>query len=279
VARLVRGRSLIAPEIEILRNDLLDNASREAVRARLSGWLDRHLRKRLGPLFRAHETELAAPARGLVFQLSERLGAVPRRQVRSLVAAMGRADRAALAALGLRFGAQSVFFPALLKPAAQQLRLVLWNAHRGDAAEPESDPATGAIVPCQPASRAPAGCWAALGYSVIGPLALRCDRIELLSARLHRDARRGPVPATEALSALAGCSGEALATVAESLGFRVRQQDGVATFVAKRRPGRGGNGAATNAELDAPPRARGRRKDAHDPASPFAALRTLVPAK
>ncbi len=87
------------------------------------------------------------------------------------------------------------------------------------------------------------------------------------------------MPATEALSALAGCSGEALATVAESLGFRVRQQDGVPAFVAKRRPGRGGNGAAANAELDAPPRARGRRKDAHDPTSPFAALRTLVTAK
>jgi ATP-dependent RNA helicase SUPV3L1/SUV3 len=284
VARLVRGRSLLAPEIEVLRNDLLDTSLREAVRLRLAGWLDRHLRKRLGALFRAAESALAAPARGLVFQLSEQLGSVLRRQVRSLISSMARADRAALTALGLRFGAQGVYFPSLLKPAALQLRLVLWNVYGNG----QADPAPDSLAPCQPASRAAEACWAALGYIVVGPMALRYDRLEQLSARLHKEARRGPFAESEALSVIAGCSGADFAAVLSRLGFRARPGEGPPSFVVKRRPGRGGKGATpkpTSAAGGAPSKsdatvsAGGRGKVRHDPESPFAALRTLMPAK
>jgi ATP-dependent RNA helicase SUPV3L1/SUV3 len=278
VARLVRGRSLLAPEIEVLRNDLLDNPLREAVRLRLSGWLDRHLRKQLGPLFRAAESGLAAPARGLVFQLSEQLGSVPRRQVRSLISAMARADRTALIALGLRFGAQGVYFPALLKPAALRLRQTLWNVHESGAAG-----TVDVLAPCQPAPRAPRACWAALGYAVTGPVALRYDRLEQLSARLHKEARHGPFAESEALSALAGCSGADFVAVLGRIGFRARPGDGAPSFVAKRRPGRKGKGARPKAGASAAPRDAGANGcgagAAHDPESPFAALRTLVAAK
>jgi ATP-dependent RNA helicase SUPV3L1/SUV3 len=285
VARLTPGRSLLAPEIEVLRNDLLDNPSREAVRTRLAGWLERHLRKQLGPLIRAGEAALAAPARGLVFQLSEQLGSVPRRQVRSLLAAMARTDRAALTRLGLRFGAQGVFFSALLRPAALQLRMVLWSAcHGGPGGVAEPVPAAA----CEPAARLDGACWSALGYAVIGPMAIRCDRLEQLSARLHREARGGPFAETPALSSLAGCSGEDFAAIVSRLGFRLRQGDGGAVFVTKRRPGRGGKqGARKNAADGAPDAAKtaagsrlnGRERDHGDAASPFAALRTLVTAK
>jgi ATP-dependent RNA helicase SUPV3L1/SUV3 len=285
VARLTPGRSLLAPEIEVLRNDLLDNPSREAVRMRLARWLERHLRKQLGPLVRAGEASLAAPARGLVFQLSEKLGSVPRRQVRSLLAAMARPDRAALARLGLRFGAQGVFFPALLRSAVLQLRMVLWNArHGGPGCVAESVPAAA----CESAARFDSACWSALGYAVIGPMALRYDRLEQLSAALHREARSGPFAETPVLSNLAGCVGDDFAAIVSHLGFRMRQGDGGPVFVPKRRPGRGGKQAGRKNGADGRPgaaaadpgsRVNGRERDSGDAASPFAALRTLVPAK
>ncbi|MEM9682661.1 MAG: helicase-related protein, partial [Pseudomonadota bacterium] len=135
VARLARGRSLLAPEIEVLRNELLDNGLRLSVQQRLADWLGRHLRKRLTPLFDATAANLGAPARGVVFQLCEGLGSVRRQQVRGLVDTMSRKDRAALTDLGLRFGAQGVFFPSLLRPAAARTRALLWRAHSDEEAE------------------------------------------------------------------------------------------------------------------------------------------------
>jgi ATP-dependent RNA helicase SUPV3L1/SUV3 len=243
------------------------------------------LRKQLGPLVWAGESALAAPARGLVFQLSEQLGSVPRRQVRSLLAAMARADRAALTRLGLRFGAQGIFFPALLRPAALQLRMVLWNAcHGGAGCVAGSAPAAA----CEPAARYGGACWSALGYAVFGPMAIRYDRLEQLSASLHKEARGGLFAETPALSSLAGCSGEDFAAIVSRLGFRVRQGDGGPLFVPKRRSGRGGkqsvrknaaDGAPAVAETAPGSRLNGRGRDRGDAASPFAALRTLVTAK
>jgi ATP-dependent RNA helicase SUPV3L1/SUV3 len=288
VARLVRGRSLISPDIEILRNELLENGAREAVRQRLAAWLERHLRRRLGPLFEAAEASLDAPARGVVFQLCEQLGSVPRRQVRSLVATVSRKDRAALTALGLRFGAQGVFFPALLRPAAAKLRAVLWRAYSGeDAAILDGCAGTGdKLGPVHDRAAASEACWSALGYLLFGPVALRYDRVEQLSAQLHRAARGGPFAETPALADLAGGGGEGFATVLARLGFRARpgEEGAPVLFAPKRRPGKQDAAAA-----DAPAKKRGkngpRRKRAKRPetapdhASPFAALKTLVTAK
>jgi hypothetical protein len=119
-------------------------------------------------------------------------------------------------------------------------------------------------------------------------MAIRCDRLEQLSANLHRKARGGPFAETPALSGLAGCSGDDFAAIVSRLGFRLRQGDGGAVFVPKRRPGRSGRQGARKHASDGAPEAaetapggrlNGRDNDHGDAASPFAALRTLVTAK
>jgi ATP-dependent RNA helicase SUPV3L1/SUV3 len=294
IARLVRGRSLLSPEIEILRNELLDNTARETVRQRLSAWLERHLRKRLAPLFQAAEAEIGAPARGVVFQLCEQLGSVPRRQVRSLVASMSREDRSALTDIGLRFGAHGVFFPMLLRPAAANLRAVLWQAYSGEEAAVLDRTGKGPrekMAPAYASAEASEACWEALGYMVLGPVALRYDRLEQLSARLFKEARGGPFAETDTLGKLAGCRGEAFATVLAQMGFRARPQEGdkPTLFHPKRRPGKNGkaggkqkaaNAAGSSDGKKKPRRRRNRRQgQAPDHASPFAALKDLVTAK
>lgn len=294
VARLARGRSLLSPEIEILRNDLLENAAREAVRQRLAAWLERHLRKRLGPLFQAAEAGVGAPARGVVFQLCEQLGSIPRRQVRSLVGTISREDRSALTEIGMRFGAYGIFFPMLLRPAAANLRAVLWRAYSGEQAailDRTGSASREKMAPCYRSSGASEACWEALGYAVLGPVAMRYDRIEQLSARLFKAARRGPFGETESLAKLAGCSDEEFAAVLARLGFRMRRQDGdkPGLFVPKRRPGnaaaRNGDGTGAKPADSAIAGKKSRKRRNRKPAleahrdSPFAALKDLVIAK
>ena len=276
VGRLVRGPALLTPHVEVLRNDFLDNTLREKVRARLAEWLDRHLRKKLRPLFDALDATLDAPARGLVFQLSEQIGSLRRRQVRSLIGTISGPDRKALTALGVRFGSQSIFFPALLRPAVLRLRAVLWAAH-ADAPVPAlafggHEP----VGPSFPVSLAPAACWTALGYRPLGPVALRIDRIEKLSAALRRSARKGRFSETARLSALAGCAGEDFAAVTARLGFKAEQVDGRTVFSPKRAPGRQGKGGKGKRTKQ---RGGDGSEASSDTQSPFAALKTMVPVK
>ena len=276
VGRLVRGPALLTPHVEVLRNDYLDNTLREMVRARLAEWLDRHLRKKLRPLFDALDATVEAPARGLVFQLSEQIGSLRRKQVRSLIGTISAKDRKTLTALGVRFGSQSIFFPVLLRPAVLRLRAVLWAAQSG---VPVPDLAFGGHEPVGPSfftSQAPAACWTALGYRTLGSVALRIDRVEKLSAALRKSARKGRFAETARLTALAGCTGDDFAAVAARLGFKAEQLDGRTLFSPKRPPARQGKRGKSKKSKqrngDAP-------STAPDKRSPFAALKTLVPAK
>lgn len=271
VARLSAGRGLLHPSVEVLRTDIMENNAREVLRRRLEDWLGRHIRKRLKCLFAALDADLPAPARGLVFQLSESLGSQARQDVRSLIANLGPSGRKAVAALGVRIGAQSVFFPALTKPAAVRLRAILWAVFQNQTV-PEclAELVDRPVLPAAPVVK---DCWAAMGYRVLGSRALRVDQVERLSAVLRRRAREGPIAESPELTHLAGCAGEELAVVLGRLGFKARQTADGTVFAPKRRPGLKGRSSGKGA-------AKGdAAKPPDNSASPFAALEGLVPAK
>jgi ATP-dependent RNA helicase SUPV3L1/SUV3 len=260
VARLVRGDDLLRPRVQILRNELLDGAQRERVRARLAVWLDGHIRGRLKALFRLLEADLGSAARGLAFQLSEGLGAMPARAAAGQVAALEKADRRALSRLGVRFGVESIYLGKLLQPAALGLRAQLWAVRHGCAPPralgPESFPVAD--------GDAPAGFWMIAGYRLAGGQAIRLDRLEALTAALRKWARQGEFIATAELTTLAGCDGEAFTGVLEALGYKARRDESGVTF---RAPGR--DKARRSGK-------RRRRKSPAKSDSPFARLRDLV---
>jgi hypothetical protein len=147
------------------------------------------------------------------------------------------------------------------------LRALLW-AVWNDASTP--------VVPASVAQpRDPAvseAAYAAMGYRVLGSQVLRIDRVERLAAVARRLARRGPFGAATALATLAGCAGDALATVIPALGYRaVPGSDGAVSFHT--RPRRRERARFGKADTARPIRRRGKDKDAE--ASPFAKLREL----
>jgi ATP-dependent RNA helicase SUPV3L1/SUV3 len=261
VARLAGGDDLLRPRVQVLRNDLLDGAQRERARSRIAAWFDVHLRKVLLPLYRLLEAaDLNSAARGLAFQLCEGLGSLPRRQAASQLRALAREDRQALARLGVRLGAESVYLKPLLRPAPLRLRALLWAAGQGDA--PPLLPGAGDET--LPGAAAPAGFWAATGYRVMGARAIRADRAEALSLALRKRARQGGFQATAELMALAGCEGAAFESVVRALGYRATHGEDGASFEAAAK------GPAKK------PRGKARRKRTPDTDSPFAELRKLV---
>ena len=268
VARLIRGETLLAPRIEVLRNELLDTALREKIRARLAKWMDRHIEKRFRPLFKLAKAKLKGPARGLVFRLSETLGSLPGPPPAALLRDLDGRDRKTLQRYGLRINSTAVYFTQLLKPAAVRLRRVLWAAHTGRAA-PDIEGGDPISLAAGKGSRA---CWAHLGYRCFGRRALRLDRVSKLARTAWARSRQGPFLATPELVQIAGCDGAALEEILAGLGFRAVREESGTVFRAK--PKRGKRGGAGKGG-----RHKRRQEAPVDPDSPFAGLKNLVSTK
>src|SRR5690606_3206529 len=144
--------------------------------------------------------------------------------------ALAQAARGQLRKHGVRFGAYSIFMPALLKPAPARLKLALWALARKEAKDMEDPlaslpplPTPGLTsVPADPA--APEGFYAALGFRVCDKRAVRLDMLErvadlirpVIAARTYN----GGFVVTPDMMSLVGCSGEEFASLLRGLGYR-----------------------------------------------------------
>jgi ATP-dependent RNA helicase SUPV3L1/SUV3 len=242
VGRLAAGEGALEPRIEALASDYLDGHLREIVRRRLAAFWRTTLRRRLGALMRARESRLEGPARGLVFQLCEALGALSAPAVAAQRAALEKADRKALAQLGIRLGTETVYLTGLFKRDAAALTALLWAVRNG---APVPLPPTGVAGRRDPAVAE--GAYLAMGYRVLGSRVLRADKVEQLAAAARGLARQGPFAPTADLAALAGCSLGDLSEMLASLPYRAVREQGGVTFHA-RRPGRKRQGLAPPAD-------------------------------
>jgi ATP-dependent RNA helicase SUPV3L1/SUV3 len=188
VARLLPSGDVLAPKVEAIASDLLDGPAREEVRKRAATWVETRIRLGLSELMDARATtELPAGARGIVFQLCESLGVLPRRPVEEQLAQLGEEDRKALARLGVRVGVFSLYFPSMLKPVPIRLRAGLWMIAKNRETIPPL-PAEGRTSMDLPRD-ADREFYAAIGYIPLGDHAIRADMVERLAAMARHAVR------------------------------------------------------------------------------------------
>ena len=191
VARLLPSGDVLAPKVEAIATDLLDGPAREEVRKRAATWVETRIRLGLSELMDARATtELPAGARGVIFQLCEGLGVLPRRPVEEQLAQLTDEDRKALARLGVRIGVFSLYFPSMLKPVPIRLRAGLWMIAKNREAIPTL-PAEGRTSMDLPRD-AERDFYSAIGYLPLGDHAIRADMVERLAAMARaavRDSR------------------------------------------------------------------------------------------
>ena len=188
VARLLPSGDVLAPKVEAIATDLLDGPAREEVRKRAAAWVETRIRLGLSELMDARATaELPAGARGVVFQLCESLGVLPRRPVEEQLAQLGEEDRKALARLGVRVGVFSLYFPSMLKPVPIRLRAGLWMIAKSRETIPPL-PAEGRTSMDLPRD-ADRDFYAAIGYVPLGDHAIRADMVERLAAMARHAVR------------------------------------------------------------------------------------------
>jgi ATP-dependent RNA helicase SUPV3L1/SUV3 len=236
VASLRRGRSTLQPRVELDRSlDPLAPAARQAVEARLAAWLSITTARHLAPLAAVERLKdrLSPAARGLVVQLVETLGSLPRASVEPLIGALTREDRQLLKAAGVRLGVIHIFLAGALKPEATRWRLALWGVHARLSAMPPPPAAGRVSVPV--VADAPPGFYAVAGYWAVDGLAVRVDMVDRTARAVHaqRLAERagdGAIQPDPALATALGLAPADFARLMQALGFRVAQRDGGAGF-------------------------------------------------
>ncbi len=241
VGRLERGETALKPRIQLLADERLPAADRDRLMQRLEAWLEAELGNKLKPLVLLSEaTDLSGLARGLAYQLTENVGVLRREAAAAEIKALDQDARAQLRKYGVRFGAFNVYIPALLKPAAADLLLILWALHAGrdhgiDLEALPMRPQQG-LTSVEAGKLIPEPYWRAAGFHVAGGRAVRIDMLERLSDlirtriafRTAASVDAGPAGATgdggfrvvPELMSVVGCSGEEFASILKALGFR-----------------------------------------------------------
>jgi ATP-dependent RNA helicase SUPV3L1/SUV3 len=251
IARLEPGEDPLRPQVVLLADDNLSGPDKERVQARLDAWIGEIIGERLKPLVELSAAEdLSGMARGIAFRLKEGLGILERQSVADDIRALDQAARGQLRKYGVRFGAFNIYLPLLLKPAAGELRLVLWALkHAGEhglALEtlPEPPKAGRTSIAADPAL--PAAFYRAAGYHLCGQRAVRTDILERLADQIRpliawkpgtggarpkgATGDGGFVIVPEMLSIL-GCSAEELGVVLRALGFHVDRRPAPKTMI------------------------------------------------
>ena len=226
VAALRKGKDALNPRIELDRSlDSLPADVRARVLARLSAWADTAKGRHLQALTRLEALKggLSQPARGLVVQLTETMGSLPRAAVASLIASLTREDRAALARAGVRLGVTHVYAAQALRPEATRWRLALWGVANGVGHMPP--PPRPGLTALRTDPAAPPGFYAVAGFWALKDFAVRVDMADRTAQKLHAQrlaARAGGAgfrPDPDLVSAL-GLRPREFEALMVALGFR-----------------------------------------------------------
>lgn len=277
LGKIAKGRDSLHPTVTVSVHETVDQAQIDQVKARLNGWLEVYLNAKIAPLFAAlrtlDEENASGSARGILWQVAEQLGTMPREKVSDLVKGLSDADKKVLAKTGMRTGCDYLYFPMLLKPAAQRVLAILWKVWNNKT-QYETGFATDGKMSFAADRAVPRALYLAQGYALAGTRAIRVDVMERFTAKLRevtrQDKGKPQILPLELLS-IAGLKRDEAEDVFGFLGFRVTKETKTETV--------GEETKETEILMIQPKfkkhKAPKRDERQIDPSSPFAALAAL----
>jgi ATP-dependent RNA helicase SUPV3L1/SUV3 len=171
-------------------------------------------------------------ARGLAYQLVEQFGALDRRAADARIRPLSRNERRTLKALGVRFGAFSLYLPSLLEPKAQLIAVAY-----AELASPAWRPDPGTLNPLpRPPPRPQA--LGLRGLRPVGQFAAPIAELERLDAlaRAAWPEGAGAIDISDALLADLGWRRDDAHHILRALGYaRMRDGEGAERAVFRRR--------------------------------------------
>lgn len=247
VAKLVAGEDVLSPTALLLADEHLSGPARDTVQNRLDLWVKAQIDTLLKPLVDLKTGEgLEGLARGIGFRIVEGLGILERQDAADEIRQLDQDMRASLRKHGVRFGAYTIFVPALLKPAPSQLLAQLWALKHGSldmngmTELPQLSASGRTSIPVD--ETIDKALYKVVGFRVCGQRAVRVDILERLADLIRPLVAWKPLDAevsppegaieqgggfmvTVAMTSLLGCAGEDFSAVLKSLGYRVETRE------------------------------------------------------
>ena len=176
VAQIVRGASIERPDVRLLDADEVGAGAKSRLQRRMLAFARDVVSDLLGGTQRLSSS---AHVRGLLHRLEQGLGTAHERDVADVIALFSDEERFAFEAAGVRFGAGVIYLPRGLTNGAIAARTALTSIAFGTRVHPPS----GGAVSFVPARSLDRRAFAAIGYPVFGPRAIRADVIDRVLAR------------------------------------------------------------------------------------------------
>ena len=176
------GGGLFSPRVRLL-GELGPEPARERAARRLEAFVAAEASRRLAALRRLKaavaEGRVKGLARGIAYQLVEQGGVLARKAVEAEARALSQDERRTLKSLGVKFGAFSLYLPALLNPEALAVRLAF-----ADLAAPGWRPPAEGLSPL-PDPVPPPLALALRGLRAVGGYAAPVAALEQLDAAIR----------------------------------------------------------------------------------------------
>nr|MCQ2965301.1 hypothetical protein [Alphaproteobacteria bacterium] len=226
IGNICKGQDNLHPQIMIKTHNSISTLSINKISKVIDRWLEYYLNEKLFPLYNAlkatKENEISAYGRGILFQLTEHFGTMPRNIVQDMIEKIKDEDRKRIAKIGIRFGYNYLFFPLLLKPSAQRICTILWkvwNEKLSSSPELKFDGKMSIDID----KKIHKQIYNVQGYILAGRKAIRVDIMERFSAKLREVTRINKnelVPLPPELLSLAGLKKDEISDILLFLGFK-----------------------------------------------------------
>ncbi len=176
VGQIVRGASMALPDVRLVEADELGAGARSRVQRRLLAFARDVVADLLGGASDLATGESSAPLRAFVHRLEQGLGTALEDELEDVLDVLGPNDRVALEECGVRFGTGVVFLPSGLSGPTVDARVALAAAWFRTGRSLRA-PAGGAVS-FAPSRAVDRQAYAAIGYPVVGPRAIRADVLD-----------------------------------------------------------------------------------------------------
>jgi ATP-dependent RNA helicase SUPV3L1/SUV3 len=150
---------------------------------------------------------LGSAGRGILYQLEQGLGTTLASRAQAQLRQIEQADRSRLGRAGIKLGRKVVYATALLHPEALLVRATLCRAFLG----PGADLPMAQTRYFVPADDIDDDTCLAMGFPVVGGVAVRADEVEFFAAHIAGGAR------ADAISRRLGCDADIAAAIFEAL--------------------------------------------------------------
>ncbi len=186
IAAIVRGASIGRPDVRLVDVDDLGAGARSRLQRRGLAFARDVVADLLGDLLAlADDRSSSATVRALVHRLEQGLGTALERDVADVLAALTGDERAAVERAGVRFGTNIVYLPRGLGAGPLAARVALAVTWFG--ASRALRPPGGGAVSFTASRGVDARAYAAIGFPVLGPRAVRADVVDRVLARIRSE--------------------------------------------------------------------------------------------